>query len=339
MTVEQDLRARGLRGLCGGAVHLPGDPAYDMARTPWNVRVSDLPAAVAYPATPDEVAEVLRAAAAARAGGGAAGHRARGPGPGRAAGRRRAAPHRRDDRAQRRPRPAHGPRRRRRALGGRGRGGGQARPGDPAPLVTGRRGRGLLAGGRHRVVRTAPGTAVQRRHRGRAGPRRRHVRPRDRRTTTRSCSGRSAAVARRSVSSCALEFEVLPIATVVAGYLAWDWTAVESVLPRVGRVVRRRARGGDDVVPAARRAGRWTTLPSDVRGTPAGGRRRGGAGRRRLRRATCWRRCGRWSRRSTPPHGCPRPSWSGCTWSPRGRPRPTRAAPWSRRSRTPRSTP
>ncbi len=65
MTVQQDLRASGLRGLCGGAVHLPGDPAYDLARTPWNLMVDDRPAAVAYPADPDEVAEVVRAAAAA----------------------------------------------------------------------------------------------------------------------------------------------------------------------------------------------------------------------------------------------------------------------------------
>jgi FAD/FMN-containing dehydrogenase len=58
------LRAEGLRGLCGGSVHLPGDPAYDLARSPWNLQMSDHPAAVVYPAFPDEVAEVLRAAAA-----------------------------------------------------------------------------------------------------------------------------------------------------------------------------------------------------------------------------------------------------------------------------------
>jgi FAD/FMN-containing dehydrogenase len=55
--------AEGLRGLCGGAVHLPGDPAYDLARSPWNLQVSHFPAAVAYPAFPDEVADVVRAAA------------------------------------------------------------------------------------------------------------------------------------------------------------------------------------------------------------------------------------------------------------------------------------
>lgn len=57
--------AAALRGLCGGAVHLPGDPAYDEARMPWNLQVDDLPAAVAYPAFHTEVAEVLCAAASA----------------------------------------------------------------------------------------------------------------------------------------------------------------------------------------------------------------------------------------------------------------------------------
>jgi FAD binding domain len=58
-------RAETLRGLCGGAVHLPGDPGYDLARAPWNVQAESFPAAVAYPAFPDEVADVLRAASAA----------------------------------------------------------------------------------------------------------------------------------------------------------------------------------------------------------------------------------------------------------------------------------
>ena len=56
-------RAEALRGLCGGAVHLPGDPGYDMARAPWNLQVDEFPAAVAYPAFPDEVADVLQVAA------------------------------------------------------------------------------------------------------------------------------------------------------------------------------------------------------------------------------------------------------------------------------------
>ena len=60
------LPAEALRGLCGGAVHLPGDPGYDMARMPWNVAVDQRPAAVALPRTAQEAAEVV--VAAARAG-------------------------------------------------------------------------------------------------------------------------------------------------------------------------------------------------------------------------------------------------------------------------------
>ncbi len=51
-----------LRGLCGGAVHLPGDPAYDLARRAWNTAVDQRPAAGAYPADAAEVAAVVRAA-------------------------------------------------------------------------------------------------------------------------------------------------------------------------------------------------------------------------------------------------------------------------------------
>ena len=35
-------RAAALRGLCGGSVQLPGDPAYDMARSPWNLLIPTL---------------------------------------------------------------------------------------------------------------------------------------------------------------------------------------------------------------------------------------------------------------------------------------------------------
>jgi FAD/FMN-containing dehydrogenase len=52
-----------LRGLAGGAVHLPGDPLYDEARMPWNLQVDEHPAAVAYPADPQEVARIVKAAA------------------------------------------------------------------------------------------------------------------------------------------------------------------------------------------------------------------------------------------------------------------------------------
>lgn len=57
--------ASSLRGLCGQAVHLPGDLGYDAARMPWNVAVDQRPAAVTYPASAEEVAEVVRAARAA----------------------------------------------------------------------------------------------------------------------------------------------------------------------------------------------------------------------------------------------------------------------------------
>lgn len=53
-----------LRGLCGDVVALPGEPAYDAARTPWNVSVDQRPAAVATPTTVDEVRLVVRSAAA-----------------------------------------------------------------------------------------------------------------------------------------------------------------------------------------------------------------------------------------------------------------------------------
>src|SRR4051794_18844793 len=56
-------RATSLAGLCGGAVHLPGDPGYDAARMPWNVAVDQRPAAVAYPTSAEDVSEVVLAAA------------------------------------------------------------------------------------------------------------------------------------------------------------------------------------------------------------------------------------------------------------------------------------
>ncbi len=56
------MAAEVLRGLCGGAVHLPGDPAFDEVRVPWNLQADSRPAAVAYPAFPSEVADVVRAA-------------------------------------------------------------------------------------------------------------------------------------------------------------------------------------------------------------------------------------------------------------------------------------
>lgn len=56
-------RGLALRGRCGSVVALPGEPAYDDVRVPWNVAVDQRPAAVAVPATAAEAALVVRAAA------------------------------------------------------------------------------------------------------------------------------------------------------------------------------------------------------------------------------------------------------------------------------------
>ena len=63
MTIETTASpaAETLRGMCE-AVHLPGDPGYDDARVPWNVAIDQRPAAVAYPATTREVADIVLAA-------------------------------------------------------------------------------------------------------------------------------------------------------------------------------------------------------------------------------------------------------------------------------------
>lgn len=47
-----------------GTVFLPGDPGYDEARTPWNLAVTQTPAAVAVPRSIDEVARVVSVAVA-----------------------------------------------------------------------------------------------------------------------------------------------------------------------------------------------------------------------------------------------------------------------------------
>jgi FAD/FMN-containing dehydrogenase len=65
LTITRPAGAEALRGLCGGDVHLPGDPGYDAARSPWAIVVDQRPAAVACPATADEVVDVVRAAVAA----------------------------------------------------------------------------------------------------------------------------------------------------------------------------------------------------------------------------------------------------------------------------------
>lgn len=65
MTTSPTRPAETLRGLCEGRVHLPGDAGYDAARSPWNLAVDQRPAAVAVPHSAHEVADVVRAAAAA----------------------------------------------------------------------------------------------------------------------------------------------------------------------------------------------------------------------------------------------------------------------------------
>lgn len=58
-------QAESLRGLAGGNVHLPGDPGYDHERMPWNVAVSQRPAAVAIPRDASDVSAIVRATTAA----------------------------------------------------------------------------------------------------------------------------------------------------------------------------------------------------------------------------------------------------------------------------------
>ncbi|WP_166389549.1 FAD-binding oxidoreductase [Nocardioides ochotonae] len=62
-TLDPATTASALRGVC--EIHLPGDPGYDAARRPWNLSVDQRPAAVAVPATTQEVQDLVVAAAAA----------------------------------------------------------------------------------------------------------------------------------------------------------------------------------------------------------------------------------------------------------------------------------
>jgi FAD/FMN-containing dehydrogenase len=60
-----DAPAAGLRHLCGGRVHVAGDPGYHAARGAWNVAVDQQPAAVALPGSAADVSDLVRAATAA----------------------------------------------------------------------------------------------------------------------------------------------------------------------------------------------------------------------------------------------------------------------------------
>ena len=316
-------RAETLRGLCGGAVHLPGDPGYDLARAPWNAQVESFPAAVAYPAFPEEVADVLRAASAA---GLEVAPQGTGHGAAPLGGRlgdavllRTAAIGDAVDR--------HGPAgrtgRRRRALGrprGRRR---HPRAGRAAPLVPGRRRRRVLHRRWHRLVRPPARPAVQRDHRRRGRPRRRHLRPCHRRRGRRALLGAARRRQPRSASSRRLEFRLFEIDSAVAGFLAWDWTQVERVLPAWAAWC---AEAPDDVTTSFRvlHAPPIPSVPAELRG-------RGlvildgavlGSDERAARSS---RRCAPSPRSSTPSPGCRRRHWCACTWSRRGPAPPTPA--------------
>jgi FAD/FMN-containing dehydrogenase len=122
----------------------------------------------------------------------------------------------------------------------------------------------------------------------------------------------------------ALEFQLYPVDSVVAGFLAWDWTRIERVLPSWAAWC---AEAPDEAttsfrvlhVPPAPRfprscaaAGWWSsTAPCSARtaGPPRSSRR-----------------CVPSPRSSTRWPGCPRRRWPGCTSSPRGRAPGTPAA-------------
>jgi FAD/FMN-containing dehydrogenase len=231
VTVQQGLAAASLRGLCGGAVHLPGDPAYDMARAPWNLRVTDYPAAVAYPALPEEVVEVVRAAVAA-------GLSVAPQGTGHGAP----------------------------ALGGRLADAVLLRTSamteldvDPENRIA-RVGAGVLwgdaaeAAGRHGLATLHPSSpdvgVVGYSLGGGIGWYARRLGLQCNAVTAVELVLADGTFVRATANSdadlfwalrgggtplgvvCALEFELQPIRTVVAGFLAWDWTAGERVLPR-----------------------------------------------------------------------------------------------------------
>jgi FAD/FMN-containing dehydrogenase len=58
-----DERAARLRELCGAFVHLPGESSYDEGRRPWNIAITQLPAAVAVPETVEQIGRLVRTAA------------------------------------------------------------------------------------------------------------------------------------------------------------------------------------------------------------------------------------------------------------------------------------
>ena len=109
------------------------------------------------------------------------------------------------------------------------------------------------------------------------------------------------------------------------GYLAWDWTAVDRVLPAwvdwCGG-----ARRGDDVLPAGGHAGRGV-LAGRRAGPPAGQRSTAPCSATTPSPPRCSRRrCGRWRGKVGSVSRAGRANWSGCTLGRRGQPPRTPAA-------------
>jgi FAD/FMN-containing dehydrogenase len=256
--------AEALRGLCGGAVHLPGDPAYDEARMPWNLQVDDRPAAVAYPAFPAEVASVLRAAAATglRVAPQGTGHGAP-PLAGRLADavllRTSAMTELRIDPAERTARVAAGvlwgdvvDRAGRVRLAARH----TSSPG--VGVVGSSLGGGLSWYARRHGLQCSAITAVEAVLADGTSVRATEEQDPDLLWAARGGGGGFGVVT-------ALEFDLLPVSTAYAGMLVWDWTRARRVLTEWGRWA---AGAPEDVTSVARllQAPDQPWVPSDVRG-------------------------------------------------------------------------
>ena len=253
-------RVRSFTRSCSVRVHLPGDPGYDEARTPWNVAVDQRPAAVAYPVDADEVGDVVRAAAAA-------GLRVAPQGTGHNAGPLGSL----DDVVLLRTSAMTGviidPERRvvrveagvlwlRRRRGGR-----RARPGRPARLLPRRRRRRLLPRRRHRLVRPAARDGHQQRDRASSWCSATAASCAPTPTPNPTCSGRSAAAAATSASSPRMELRLFDIETAYAGMLVWDQEHAERVLRTWAAWTERRPGLRDHVVPDAEPARRCPRCP------------------------------------------------------------------------------
>ena len=340
MTTDHVPRAAGataaeaLRGLCGGAVHLPGDAAFDEARLPWNLPVDTHPAAVAYPAFASEVADVVRTAASVglRVAPQGTGHGAP-PLAGRLEDavllRTSAMTELRVDAERRTARVGAGVRwgdvvERAGAVGLAAR-----HTSSPSVGVVGSSlGGGLSWYARDAGLQCSALTAVELVLADGT-----FVRATDTDHNNLMWAARGGAGGFGVVT--ALEFDLLPIARVHAGMLAWDWAHAEPVLSAWSEWC---GEAPESVTSMARlfQAPDVPWLPADVRG-------------RSLvivdavvledsdRAARCSRRCGRCDRRSTPSPTCPPPRSPGCSSTRRPRPPSTPTACWSPTCRSRRS--